>query len=391
MRILLYNSAARGTGQYVRSMKIAEFITSFAPDSSCRILAGNSVVERSLPRNTDVVALPQIFKSLNGAYSLRACEEHPFSPASASLKKAFAVRRQIIDSTIDSYAPDIFLVDSRPGGLAGELMDPLSRVSSSRCKSVLLLRDIVDAPRETVRRWQEEGVYSLIRTLYDSVVFLGEQSFFDALVEYRLQLHKGKVCHVGFLGNPGFDIVNSMLAPQTSKRRVLVTVGGGFDGSGIIKTVCDLLVDKAENIGGLAFTIVLGANSPLTGAQIRQHVKSADPHVEVVTYVSDLTSRIAEADLVISMCGYNTMFELIEAQKKVIAVPRGHSGYEQTLRARLLSRIYDGLWVIPQNEFSPKRLGITIADALEAPPPQVRIPMNGASNLIAHLVSLVPR
>jgi predicted glycosyltransferase len=144
-------------------------------------------------------------------------------------------------------------------------------------------------------------------------------------------------------------------------------------------------------MGGLAFTIVLGANCPLTAAQIRQHVKSADSHVEVVTYVSDLTSSIAEADLVISMCGYNTMFELIEAQKKIIAVPRGHSGYEQTLRARLLSGIYDGLWVIPQNEFSPKKLAIAIADALEAPPPQVRIPMNGASNLIAHLVSLVPR
>ncbi len=372
-------------------MKIAGFITSSVPDSSCKILVGNSIVERSLPRNTDVVALPQIVKSLDGTYLLRTCEEHSFKSDLASLSKAFAIRRQIIDSTIDSYTPDIFLVDSRPGGLAGELIEPLSQVSSSRCKSVLLQRDIVDAPRETVGRWQHEGVYSLIRALYDSVAFLGEQSFFDALLEYRLQPYKNKVFHLGFLGNPGFDTANSLLPIHTSKRRVLVTVGGGFDGSAIIATVCDLLVDKTKNMDDLAFSIVLGANSPLTSAQIGGHLQGADADVEVVTYVSDLTSRIMEADLVISMCGYNTLFELIQAQKKIIAVPRGHSGYEQSLRARLLSRIYDGLWVIPQDEFSSKRLAIAIADALGAPPPQVRIPMNGAANLITHLVSVLGR
>ena len=283
------------------------------------------------------------------------------------------------------------VIDSRPGGLAGELIESLSHVSSTPCKSVLLLRDIVDAPPETVRRWQDEGVYSLIRTRYDSVVFLGEQSFFDALVKYRLQRYRGKVCHAGFLGNPRFDIVNSTLPPHTSKGRVLVSVGGGFDGSQIIQTVCDLLVDKTKNMAELAFTIVLGANCPLTSAEIRQHVKGADAYVEVLTYVSDLTCRIVEADLVISMCGYNTMFELIEAQKKIIAVPRDHSGYEQTLRACLLSDVYDGLWVIPQSELSSTRLALTMAAALEAPPPKARIPMNGAANLIAHLISIAPR
>ena len=76
MRILLYNSGARGIGQYVRSLKIAEFLVSSLPDSSCRILAGNSIVERSLPENTDVVALPQISKSLDGRYLLKTGDAH---------------------------------------------------------------------------------------------------------------------------------------------------------------------------------------------------------------------------------------------------------------------------------------------------------------------------
>jgi predicted glycosyltransferase len=370
-------------------MKIAEFITLSVPDSSCRILAGNSVVERSLPRNTDVVGLPQIVKSLDGAYSLRTGEEHSFKSDLAGLSKAFAIRRQIIDSTIDSYAPDILLVDSRPSGLGGELIEPLSRVSSLRCKLVLLQRDIVDAPLETVRKWQDEGVYSLIQTLYDSAVFLGEQSFFDALLEYQLQPYKDKVFHLGFLGNPGFESAYSMFRTPSSKKRVLVTVGGGYDGSEIIKTVCALLVDNTENMGDLVFTIVLGANSPCTSAEIGGQLQGAAADVEVVKHVCDLTSRIMEADLVISMCGYNTLFELIEAQKKIIAVPRGHSGYEQSLRACLLGGTYDGLWVIPQDEFSPKKLAIAIADALEAPPPVVRIPMNGAANLVTHLQSIL--
>lgn len=391
MRILLYSSAARGTGQYVRSMKIAELITSAVPDSICRVLAGNSIVQRSLPKNTDVVALPQISKSLDGAYLVRTGGEHSFTSEPASLSTAFATRRKIIDSTIVSYAPDIFLVDSRPGGLAGELTEPLSQVSSSRCKSVLMQRDIVDAPHQTVRRWQDEGVYCLIQSLYDSVVFFGEQSVFDALLEYRLQPYKAKVVHLGFLGSPGFDIANSTVPAHSSKRRVLVTVGGGFNGSEIIETVCGMLTEKMPLMGILAFAIVLGAHSPLTH-EIARPFQDAATDVEVVAYVSDLTSRIIEADVVISMCGYNTLFELSEAEKKIVAVPRCHSGYEQSLRSRLMSCIYDGLWVIPvipQDELSPQRLEIALGDALEAPPPRVRIPMNGAANLIGHLAVLL--
>jgi predicted glycosyltransferase len=247
----------------------------------------------------------------------------------------------------------------------------------------------VDAPHQTVRRWQDEGVYCLIQSLYDSVVFFGEQSVFDALVEYRLQPYKAKVVHLGFLGSPGFDIANSTVPAPSAKRRVLVTVGGGFDGSEIIETVCGVLTDKTTLMGTLAFTIVLGAHSPLTHDQIARQFQDAATDVEVVAYVSDLTSRIVEADVVISMCGYNALFELIEAEKKIIAVPRCHSGYEQSLRCRLMSCIYDGLWVIPQDELSPQRLAIALADALEAPPPRVRIPMNGAANLLSHLAALL--
>lgn len=389
MKILLYNSAARGTGQFIRSLKIADFLTSCLPDCTCRVLAGNSIVEKSLARNTDIVALPQIVKSLDGAYQLTTSRQDALASDSASISNAFLIRRQIIDSTINSYDPDLFLVDSRPRGLADELVEPLSRISSSRCKSVLLLRDIVDAANQTVRRWKDEGVYCAIRTLYDSVAILGERSVFDAVREYKLQAYEDRVVYLGFLGNPRVDSAPSMVPALASKKRVLVTVGGGFDGSDIIGIVCRLLVHEAKTMDSLSFTIILGAYSPLTSAAIEEYVHGAAADVEVLQYLSDPTPRIRQADLVISMCGYNTLFELIEAQKKIIAVPRGHSGYEQSLRANLLSHIYDGIWVIPPNEFTPQRLATIIVEALAAPQPQVRLPMKGAANLMTHLLSLL--
>ena len=279
----------------------------------------------------------------------------------------------------------MFIVDSRAAGLSGELVVPLKRLSSLGTRRILLYRDIVDSPELTVERWQNEGVYQIIDNLYESIVFLGEQRMFDAVGNYRLLAVKDKVFHVGLLGASLSRAADCSRSVVGDRPNLLVTVGGGYDGDVIINAVCSLLVDSSLPHDCLNVTIVLGAHSPLKVNAVLHRLEAANICAKVIGHIPDLTPEIDKADVIISMCGYNSIFEIIQARKKVIVVPRSHSGYEQLIRANILRAVYDGLWIIPQNEVSTVRLARGLADALSAPSPRKLLPMNGASNILKHL------
>jgi predicted glycosyltransferase len=376
----------------VRSLKIAEVITNAFPDARCVILAGNSCVERHLPTRTDVVRMPEIRKSKGGDYMLLPPSLAGSTPQPRCPSEAFTIRKKIIQSTIKQYDPDMFLVDSRPSGLNDELLEVLAQMSAwSECKTVLMLRDIVDEPKLVTTRWADQGIYKLIDEAYDKVVVFGNEWIFDAIESYQMSPFRAKVFYLGYIGSPGFSA--SGCHPSESSggpKHILITVGGGFDGADIIQTVCEYISRTPQN-QQLAFSVVLGNNSTLAISDLFERYVDLSRNTQVYGHVSALDSLICKADLVVSMCGYNTLIELIERGKKIIAIPRTHSGSEQIMRASLLSNVYDGMWVIPEKELTVERLKVSIDRALMAPSPTVQMEMSGARNLIAFLEQEVCR
>jgi predicted glycosyltransferase len=304
------------------------------------------------------------------------------------LSDAFALRRRMIKSAVERFKPDVFLVDSRPTGLNGELSGILERRTTSgiHCRTVLILRDIVDDPQFVTQRWSGDGTYTVIDEAYNKVVIFGNQSVFDAAEQYQLTRFRNKTFHLGYLGDPWTCAVDCDTAMGSARvDRILVTVGGGFDGDDIIDTVCQYAVDRGRKHQHLGFTIVLGTHSPLTAAGLCGRYRDLAHHADILRHVSNLEALIAAAPFVVSMCGYNTLIELIQRKKKIIAVPRGHSGREQTIRADVLKGVYDGMWVIPENDITPETLGSMVDVVLTAPSPTVRVEMEGAGNLVRFL------
>jgi predicted glycosyltransferase len=164
---------------------------------------------------------------------------------------------------------------------------------------------------------------------------------------------------------------------------ILVTVGGGFDGDTIIKTVCAYINDSFSSDHTLSYTIVLGSNSPLKISTLFEHYKNIIHNTQIVSHVESLEQFIAKAELVISMCGYNTFTELIGSNKKIIAIPRCHSGKEQLIRANTFAQFYDGIWVLPEKNLNFERLDSLIRCAISSPHPKRRIQMRGNENLVA--------
>jgi predicted glycosyltransferase len=375
VRVLAYNSAARGTGQFVRGLKIANTIEAAFVDARCTLLVGSNFLPRRCPPNTTIVRLPEITKTIDGRVECRTLD----------VTRAFEIRQATIRRVLEECRPDVFLVDSRPLGLSGELLPTLEAITARPgCKSMLILRDIVDDPALVKARWHDESVYEAIDALYDKVLILGEETIYNAAELYDLTRFGDRVTYLGYVGDgvPHAAARNTQHDGSVARNSVLVTVGGGFDGDRLIHPLCRYIESLAEAPREISFKIVLGRNSPL----LMKGLVAAYPRIardaEVIGYMDDLNPLLVDADLVITMCGYNTLTEALAHRKKVIAVPRSHSGREQLIRAEAVARVYDGIWVLSEDMLTTDTIDCVLRAALAAPPPRVQIEMSGNARLV---------
>jgi len=367
MKVLSYNSSARGSGQYVRSVKIAKILSEHFKQANILVIAGNSYFKKDLPPRTEIIKLPEIRKNLKGEMITNL----------GDLKKILLIRKKIIETVIENYSPDIFLVDTRPTGLDGELLDILKKLKdNSECKLILLLRDIIDSPDIVQKSWSKNNIHNVLRDLYDKVIILGDNGIYNMIKEYKLEKLQQKIFHIGFLGySTNFELTSSL-----SKKQILVTVGSGHDGEKIILTVCDMI--RKYNFDS-KFIIVLGVNSNLSVSWLKEKYSDQLEFINFITYLDSIYQYVEKSDIIISMCGYNTFYELIEMKKKMIIIPRVVSGKEQLLRSEIISKYYSGLWTINMNDLNVERLKRTIQLAMKAKKPFHNLKLEGKSNLIS--------
>ncbi len=368
----MYNSSARGTGQFVRSIKLAGIATELYKDAEVRILAGNGILPKDLPARTTLVALPEISKSTDGAYVSKGSD----------VDSAFARRQRLISEVVSEFEPNIFLVDSRPLGLRDELRDTLLTLRTSKCRSALLLRDIIDDPVIVRKQWFDADWNQAVAALYLDVLVFGERQIFDAGSAYDFSAFAERVHHIGFLGSCNYSEGDSEIVRRDAGagNNILVTVGGGYDGDQIIRAVCEFIQIQPKRFENIDYFLVLGLNSSLAAAELSNEYSWLPGKVRVYQHLKDVESLMIAADVVITMGGYNSITELMYLRKKIIAVPRLHSGREQLMRVELLASIYDGIWVAKMPQFSFQSLPSLLDCALASPAPSISIPFKAREN-----------
>ena len=178
----------------------------------------------------------------------------------------------------------------------------------------------------------------MIDRFYDEVWVYGSQSIFDPVQEYRFPDSVArKTVFCGYLKRPTVTPTREGGPP-----RVLVTTGGGGDGGRMIEAYLEGLATLPRNVA-LETTVIFGPQMPESerAGLLERFDYLAD--VTFVDFEPDLTKRYAEADVVVSMAGYNTVCELLSFARRAILVPRAEPVMEQLIRARLLAeqRLFD--------------------------------------------------
>ncbi len=378
-KILLYSHDTFGLGNIRRTLLLSETLVDQYPDAAVLIVTGSPMIHAfRIPDRVDYVKIPCVDRTTADRYEprfLSACVDEVRDTRSAILKR-----------TVLGFDPDLMIVDKRPGGVGGELIGTLQALRRCRraTKLVVGVRDILDEPERTRASFRGAQVFETIEQYYDEVWIYGTREIFDPIAEYEFPetiARKTRFC--GYLKRPVTTVHRNGGPPH-----VLVTTGGGGDGSAMIEAYLEGLVSLPRRFA-LQTTVVFG---PEMAGERRAVLRSRFGYLADVTFVdfeADLSQRYAEADVVVSMAGYNTVCELFSFGLRAVLVPRAEPVREQLIRARLLAeRGYFGL--VEPEELGPEVLLSRVLTALAAPPPPAfPIDMEGLPRIREHVRSLL--
>jgi predicted glycosyltransferase len=360
-KILLYSHDTFGLGNIRRTLLLAQELIDQYPRAAVLLITGSQMIHSfRIPKGVDYIKLPCLDRIDAERYEPRFLLE-----CSEAVKRT---RSAIIERTVLGFVPDLMIVDKRPAGVDGELTDTFKALQERNfpTRLVLGIRDILDEPRKTRESLIYNRSFEFIREHYNEVWIYGSQSIFDTVREYGFPADIARITHYcGYLKRPTVTMHRDDGPP-----RVLVTTGGGGDGSGMIQAYLEGLSNLPRNVA-LRSTVVFGPQMSATtqSSFIEQFGYLTD--VEFREFEPELAQLYAGADLVVSMAGYNTVCELLSSGCNAILVPRAEPVKEQLIRARLLAA--EGLFdMVEPDELSPE---ILISKVLASLKPTVNRPI----------------
>ena len=356
-KILLYSHDTFGLGNIHRTLLIAEALTGALPDAAVLIVTGSPVIHAlCIPDGMDYVKLPCLDRIAAEHYQPRF-----LSFWSDDVKR---MRRDILRKAALGFAPDLVIVDKRAAGVDGELLGTLAALRRLRRppRIVLGLRDILDEPVRTRRALAKTHAFATIERYYDEVWVYGTPLVFDTVREYRFpEAVARKTVFCGYLRTRTEVSPSDGGAP-----RVLVTTGGGGDGSDVVEAYLEGLLGLPRRFA-LRTTIVFGPQMPASRRTRILERFGRIPDVAFFDFEPDLARRYAGADVVVSMAGYSTVCELLSAGHRAVLVPRAEPVREQLIRARRFAELgyFD---LVEPGELMPDRLISQVLSALHRDP-----------------------
>lgn len=376
-KVLLYSHDTYGLGNIRRTLLLAETLANLYPMGAHLVVTGSSVAAAyPFPDAVDTVKLPSLRRVAAGTYAPRSL------PGWGD--EVRRTRVGILTRTLEDFAPDLVIVDKCPGGVEGELLPALARLRERRprVRVVLGLRDILDDSATTRSMIRSDGWFEKLDAFYDEVWIFGCRDVFDPIVEYGLSGLAAKLHFCGYLARP-----TKPLAKREGRPRVVVAAGGGGDGACLHDAY---LRDLAEEpgAGNLDSTLLLG---PEMSHADRQRLKTRYgglPGVRFLDFCPDPLPHYAEADVVVSMAGYNTVCELLSLGSRSILVPRCVPVSEQLIRARRLAA-RGCTRVLEPVELTPGRLLSEVWETIDSTAPRGRVDLDGLRRVEARVASLL--
>src|SRR3954452_9414440 len=352
-RFLFFSNELIGLGHLRRTLSVANRLAENEPESSSLIVTGSPVVPWfGMPPRVDILKLPGWTRDESG--------DRRSGGLALDVSGLHAVRSGIELAVATSFEAQVAVVDKLPLGPGGELTDALEALRGfPRCRVVLGLRDIDDAPEQGRRAWGPE-MRAAIERYYDAILVYGPASSPDAIRAVGWTDLSIPVHHVGYLGWPMSDEP----APDLPPGYLLATVGGGHDGFRVLAEVLRAIRRDPLPCSTLVITGPLMAKARIQ--ELRGLAAGTD--AQVVEFRGDMDRVLAGARAVVGMAGYNTVAETLRARRPGLLVPRTRPSQEQLIRARTVAEQPSYAMLHP-DDLTPESMRAALAELLDFPEP----------------------
>ena len=381
MKVSYYCQHVLGIGHFHRSMEICKAIARHHPTT---LILGGPPVEVSHP-DIEVLKLPglQMDREFN---NMVPCHDD------LSLAEVKATRQKLLFSHFQDDRPDVFITELYPFGRKAFRfeLDPLLAAirdgSLPNCSCYCSVRDIL-VEKKTGREKFEQRVIQTLNACFSGILVHADPSIitldetFNRLGEIQPPLH-----YTGFVTKPepraDREEARGTLKLSPDDKLIVASIGGGNVGAELLQAVIQAFKILAKDVPA-HLQLFCG---PYCDERIYMALrKSIRDNITIDRFTDRFPEWLAAADLSISMAGYNTCMNLVQAGIPALVYPFKQNR-EQLLRAHRLGGKVP-ITIIEDTDLPPELLANKIKEQLECPRFSANINLDGAKETARQIAS----
>jgi predicted glycosyltransferase len=378
-KVMFYCQHILGMGHLVRSMEIVRSLVS--DFQVCFINGGQVIQEFPAPPAVEVINIPAI-KTDSEFQQLSPVDD------SLTLEEVQILRREQLLNTFNRFQLDILIVELFPFGrrrFSFELIPLMEVAKTAGTKVVCSLRDIVVTKQD--RQRHEEKICRLMNQYFDMLLIHGDPRFIELGESFsRVRDLNCAVHYTGYVAQK----LPKTIAEAVEKPLILASIGGGRFGHKLL----ECLVKAAPILKQYLphhIRVFTGPFAPDDFLTQLHDLAAGQDNITVERFTPNLLDYMQQADLSISMSGYNTTLNVLMTGVRAMILPfTGNNDQEQTIRSTRLEELGRVKAIRPE-DLEPEQFARQIIEYLRQQPAEVKFDFDGAEKTAYYLHQLVQK
>lgn len=358
MNVSYYCQHVLGVGHVHRSLEICHAIAENHPTT---LILGGPPVKTTCPKIQEL-RLPglQMDKEFRNLV--------PCNP-DLSLDQVKKARRELLFDHFQNDKPDIFITELFPFGRKAfrfeldPLLPALRDGLATNCSCYCSVRDILVEKKTGQEKFEQRAVKTL-NSYYNGILVHADPSIvtldetFSRFSDIRIPHY-----YTGFVTRPNAEHtrkeIRNKLGLTPNGKLVVASIGGGNVGSELLFAVIQASMNLLSS-HPLHLQLFCG---PYCDESIYRKLKDmGHAQIRIDRFTDHFPDWLQAADLSISMAGYNTCMNLVQAAIPALVYPFNQNS-EQRLRAKRLGNIFP-ITVLNDTEINPDSLSKRIITGL---------------------------
>jgi len=348
MRVLILVTHLLGTGHLSRALTLANAFV--AKDHDVTVISGGMPAPHLKTDGITLHQLPPVQSDGTNFTTLLASDK-------TTVDEAYLSRRaQDILDMFHTQKPDLIITELFPFGrrvLRAEFLTLLNAAKTRKHPCIILgsIRDILAPPSKPAKA---EKTDAIIDQYYDGVLVHSDPNTTKLSQSWPVSdMLKKKLIYTGYVAPaPAGPHPNHLGTGE-----IIVSAGGGSVG----KPIFDCAAQAAQLDPSRKWRILIGGTDPEAEVtRLQSLTKGSRLHVERAR--PDFRQLLYHAACSVSMCGYNTALDLLQAGTPSVFIPFDEGGeVEQSLRAESLAK-NPSFNVLPSLKLTPETLLEAVQD-----------------------------